>query len=274
MRPARRTSSTWSSSAGRIEVIERTATDEGHRSSTSAAESPPAVSAACCRSRSTRTTRATTSSTPTTRTPTGNLEVDRFHAKSNSRAQGESRHRVIVIPHPELLQPQRRPLAFGPGGDLYRGDGGRRRRRRPARERAEPHVLLGKLLRIDPHAHGKRPYSVPTSNPFVGKPGRDEIYALGLRNPFRFSFDAGRILIGDVGQDQLGGGRLRGPQGAFAAPTSAGTTSRATTGFNFPGDNEAPRPKHRYRPPDPRVRAQQVELRRRRLRDHRRRGGP
>ncbi|HEV2791565.1 MAG TPA: PQQ-dependent sugar dehydrogenase, partial [Solirubrobacterales bacterium] len=61
---------------------------------------------------------------------------------------------------------------------------------------------------IDPRASGGRPYTVPSSNPFVGKPGRDEIYSYGLRNPFRFSFDTAtakqpRIAIGDVGQDRF-----------------------------------------------------------------------
>ena len=68
--------------------------------------------------------------------------------------------------------------------------------------------LLGKLLRIDPRASGGRPYSIPPSNPFVGRPGRDEIYSYGLRNPFRFSFDSAvagrpRIAIADVGQDRF-----------------------------------------------------------------------
>jgi hypothetical protein len=69
-------------------------------------------------------------------------------------------------------------------------------------------VLLGKPLRIDPRPAGRRPYSIPSSNPFVGKPGRDEIYSYGLPNPFRFSFDTvsakrPRIAIGDVGQNQF-----------------------------------------------------------------------
>ena len=121
----------------------------------------------------------------------GNIEVDRFHARSNSRAQAASRQRVIVIPHPTFANHNGGTLAFGPGGDLYlaTGDGGFGGD--PHENAQNRHVLLGKLLRIDPHAHGKQPYSVPKSNPYVGKPGRDEIYALGLRNPFRFSFDKG-----------------------------------------------------------------------------------
>ena len=66
--------------------------------------------------------------------------------------------------------------------------------------------LLGKILRIDPRAAGRRPYTVPRTNPFVGLPGvRPEIYASGLRNPWRFSFDrrTGDLAIGDVGQNQI-----------------------------------------------------------------------
>ena len=59
--------------------------------------------------------------------------------------------------------------------------------------------LLGKLLRIDPRPGGG--YTVPADNPFVGSAGADEVYAYGLRNPFRFSFDRGHLAIGDVGQD-------------------------------------------------------------------------
>jgi len=60
--------------------------------------------------------------------------------------------------------------------------------------------LLGKILRIRPVETGGRPYGIPAGNPFVGREGRDEIFAYGLRNPWRFSFDRGRIAIADVGQ--------------------------------------------------------------------------
>ncbi|NEB76608.1 PQQ-dependent sugar dehydrogenase [Streptomyces sp. SID14478] len=92
-------------------------------------------------------------------------------------------------------------IKFGPDGYLYiaLGDGG---------SGGDPHgngqnlgTLLGKLLRIDPH--GATPYAIPRDNPFVGDPdARGEIWAYGLRNPWRFSFDArtGDLLIGDVGQ--------------------------------------------------------------------------
>ena len=93
-------------------------------------------------------------------------------------------------------------------------------------------------------------YTVPRSNPFVGRGGRDEIYALGLRNPFRFSFDrpTHHIVIGDVGQDQWeevdyeSRHSLRGAN--FGWDHFEGYSR-----FNYPNDNEAPRPKHRYQPP-------------------------
>jgi len=178
----------------------------------------------------------------------GNIEVDRFHARSNSRAQAASRQRVIVIPHPTFANHNGGTLAFGPGGDLYlaTGDGGFGGD--PHENAQNRHVLLGKLLRIDPHAHGKQPYSVPKSNPYVGKPGRDEIYALGLRNPFRFSFDKGRIVIGDVGQDSWEEVDFEGRK-ALRGSNFGWDHFEGRHRLHFPGDNDAPRPKHRYRPP-------------------------
>jgi glucose/arabinose dehydrogenase len=92
-------------------------------------------------------------------------------------------------------------VAFGPDGYLYigMGDGG---------SRADPHNagqdlnnLLGKMLRIDVNA--APPYGIPADNPFVNKPGvKPEIWAWGLRNPWRFTWDPkGRLIAADVGQD-------------------------------------------------------------------------
>src|SRR4051812_47104572 len=99
-------------------------------------------------------------------------------------------------------------LEFGPDRLLYIGfgDGGGGGDHHGAHGNAQNlGTLLGKILRIDPRASAGRPYSVPASNPFVHRTGaRGEIYAYGLRNPWRFSFDrkTGDMSIGDVGQDQ------------------------------------------------------------------------
>jgi cysteine-rich repeat protein len=95
-------------------------------------------------------------------------------------------------------------LAFGPDGYLYiaLGDGGSGGD--PQGNGQNINARLGKLLRLD--IDGAAPYVSPASNPFFGAtPGRDEIWAYGLRNPWRFSFDrtAGDLYIGDVGQDRF-----------------------------------------------------------------------
>jgi glucose/arabinose dehydrogenase len=94
-------------------------------------------------------------------------------------------------------------LLFGPDDQLYVGLGDGGSEGDPNRTGQNLSILLGKVLRIDPRASGKQPYSVPSSNPFVDRSGaRPEIYSYGLRNPWRFSFDSatGALAIGDVGQ--------------------------------------------------------------------------
>jgi len=98
-------------------------------------------------------------------------------------------------------------LLFGPDDLLYvgTGDGGGGGDAHGSRGNGQDlGSLLGKILRIDPRAGGGRPYRVPDDNPFTGRSGaRGEIYAYGLRNPWRFSFDrrTGDLTIGDVGQN-------------------------------------------------------------------------
>ena len=98
-------------------------------------------------------------------------------------------------------------LLFGPDDLMYvgTGDGGGGGDQHGSRGNAQNlGSLLGKILRIDPRAGGGRPYQVPGNNPFVGRAGaRGEVYAYGLRNPWRFSFDrrTGDLTIGDVGQN-------------------------------------------------------------------------
>ena len=95
-------------------------------------------------------------------------------------------------------------LAFGPDGDLYIGLGDGGGAGDPNGNGQNKNTLLGKLLRIQVNCNGT--YTIPADNPFVGQSNvRTEIWAYGLRNPFRFSFDKsdGRLFAGDVGQDRF-----------------------------------------------------------------------
>jgi glucose/arabinose dehydrogenase len=137
----------------------------------------------------------------------GNIRVDEFKRRSAIRAARSSQRSVIVVPHPVNANHNGGQLQFQ-GDLLYLGTGDGGAGGDPPNNAQNLDVLLGKLLRIDPRPSGGQPYSVPASNPFVGKPGRDEIYSYGLRNPFRFSFDTvssarPRLVIGDVGQDEV-----------------------------------------------------------------------
>ncbi|MFH9296489.1 PQQ-dependent sugar dehydrogenase [Streptomyces sp. NPDC017520] len=129
----------------------------------------------------------------------GTSTVDEF-AVEGGRLRPESRRTVLTQTQP-YANHNGGDIKFGPDGYLYIafGDGG---------SGGDPHgngqkldTLLGKLLRIDPS--GGDPYAIPADNPFVDDANaKDEIWSYGLRNPWRFSFDAGTgdLLIGDVGQ--------------------------------------------------------------------------
>jgi glucose/arabinose dehydrogenase len=136
--------------------------------------------------------------------PSGDIQIDEFVATGDS-VDPASRRPVITIPHNQAGNHNGGQLQFGPDGLLYvaTGDGGGGGD--PAENAQDKTSLLGKLLRIDPRKNGRRPYRVPGSNPYAGKRkrGDGEIYARGLRNPYRFSWNGGRIAIGDVGQDRF-----------------------------------------------------------------------
>ncbi len=111
---------------------------------------------------------------------------------------------LLKIPHPVDTNHYGGQLQFGPDGYLYiaTGDGGGSDdTHENAQNLSRP---LGKILRIDPNPSGLLPYTVPPGNPFTAVPLADPtIWAYGLRNPFRFSFDrlSGDLTIGDVGQE-------------------------------------------------------------------------
>ena len=94
-------------------------------------------------------------------------------------------------------------LAFGPGGYLYIGMGDGGSANDPGNRAQSLSTLLGKVLRIDVNGTtSTKAYRIPSSNPYVGRTGLDEIWQRGVRNPWRFSFDRsnGNLWIGDVGQ--------------------------------------------------------------------------
>ena len=143
-----------------------------------------------------------------------NLQVDEYRRSADNRlvADPSSRRPIITIPEPTAAH-HGGLIAFGPDGYLWLGAGDGGPAGDPAANAQNLDLLLGKLLRIDPTppstaakntAAGQRPYTIPPDNPFVGRPGRDEIWAYGLRNPRRFSFDrpTKSIAIGDVGNDR------------------------------------------------------------------------
>jgi glucose/arabinose dehydrogenase len=137
----------------------------------------------------------------------GNIRIDEFKRRSATRAAAGSQRQVIEIPHPVNSNHNGGQMQFL-DGLLYFGTGDGGSAGDPPNNAQNKDSLLGKLLRIDPRPANGQPYSAPVSNPFVGGPGRDEIYSYGLRNPFRFSLDTvsarqPRIAIGDVGQNQF-----------------------------------------------------------------------
>jgi hypothetical protein len=110
---------------------------------------------------------------------------------------------LLVIPQP-FANHNGGMIEFGPDGYLYIGMGDGGSANDPGNRAQNLNELLGKILRIDVGgASGTQPYSSPPDTPFFGSAaGRDEIYAYGLRNPWRFSFDrsTGELYVGDVGQ--------------------------------------------------------------------------
>jgi glucose/arabinose dehydrogenase len=139
-----------------------------------------------------------------TRQPDGATVVARYRVSGDPNvADPNSASTILTIAQPQANH-NGGLVQFGPDGYLYigAGDGGGQGDQHGATGNGQNlDVLLGKLLRIDV---SREPYAIPSSNPFANKPGaRPEIWAWGLRNPWRFSFDraTGDLYIADVGQD-------------------------------------------------------------------------
>jgi glucose/arabinose dehydrogenase len=113
--------------------------------------------------------------------------------------------RIIKIPHP-YENHNGGTVVFGPDGYLYFGTGDGGDRDDPAERAQNINSRLGKMLRINVNSSTSTThYTNPSSNPYVGIDGLNEIWQIGLRNPYRFSFDRanGNMWIADVGQDDV-----------------------------------------------------------------------
>src|SRR6267378_438654 len=130
-------------------------------------------------------------------TTTGDIVVERYQVSSNPNVLQTPGAEVIRIPHRDANNHYGGRVAFGPDGMLYlsTGDGGGGNNQFMHAQDAASH--LGKLLRLDVSTP---PYTIPPNNPTWGAAQPSENWAIGLRNPFRYAFDAGQLYIADVGQ--------------------------------------------------------------------------
>jgi hypothetical protein len=131
--------------------------------------------------------------------PFGDIVVERYKVSSDPNVLQTPGIQVIRIPHQQASNHYGGRVAFGPDGMLYlsTGDGGSGNNVFGHAQDAASH--LGKMLRIDVSA---LPYTIPADNPMWPSVGRNENWAIGLRNPFRYAFDGSQLYIADVGQDQ------------------------------------------------------------------------
>ena len=131
----------------------------------------------------------------------GNTVIARFTADPAAAVARPDSEKVLLKVDQPYANHNGGGLAFGPDGYLYIGLGDGGSGGDPEGRGQKLNTLLGKLLRID--VDGGDPYAVPADNPYIQGGGKKEIWAYGLRNPWRFSFDSqsGDLYIGDVGQN-------------------------------------------------------------------------
>lgn len=139
-----------------------------------------------------------------TRSGDGATVVSEFQASANNRNVANTTERILLTIAQPFTNHNGGMLGFGPDGYLYIGMGDGGSANDPGNRAQNIEELLGKMLRIDvDRTEGTLPYGIPPDNPFAGATaGRDEIFALGVRNPWRWSFDrlSGQLYAGDVGQ--------------------------------------------------------------------------
>jgi glucose/arabinose dehydrogenase len=137
-----------------------------------------------------------------TATPEDGSSVVAAYDMDGATPDARTRREVLRVAQPEFTNHKGGNVVFGPDGNLWVGFGDGGSQGDPSGNGQNTGVLLAKLLRIDPRPESGASYSVPADNPFVGDSSkRREIWAYGLRNPWRFSFDraTGDLWIADVG---------------------------------------------------------------------------
>ncbi|MEO8074113.1 MAG: PQQ-dependent sugar dehydrogenase, partial [Acidobacteriota bacterium] len=137
----------------------------------------------------------------------GAIQIAEYQTSADPNVAGTAEKVLITIPHPTNTNHYGGTIAFGSDGFLYAGTGDGGSGNDPPNNAQNINILLGKFIRIDVDSTtGNLPYGIPSDNPFVGVAGADEIYALGMRNPYRWSFDRGgthQLWAGDVGQGAI-----------------------------------------------------------------------
>jgi glucose/arabinose dehydrogenase len=140
----------------------------------------------------------------TAKQPVGQVTVAAY-SFAGGRVDAGTQRLLLTIPHDQFGNHNGGQLGIGPDGFLYAGVGDGGGGGNPLRTALDTKSLLGKVLRIDPtRPSGGRPYGIPPGNPFAdGRTGAPEVWAYGLRNPWRFSWDraTGQLFIADVGQN-------------------------------------------------------------------------
>jgi len=133
----------------------------------------------------------------------GDTRIDEWAMGAGARdIDLASRRNVLALDQPAANH-NGGNILFGPDGHLWFGLGDGGGEGDPYGNSQDPGRLLGTMLRIDPRPSATAPYTSPTDNPFAASGGRPEVAVIGVRNPWRFSFDraTGDLWIGDVGQD-------------------------------------------------------------------------
>ncbi len=136
----------------------------------------------------------------------GRLVIARYQTRADDPdvADADSGRVLLTIDHPDFSNHNGGALAFGPDGYLYAGIGDGGSGGDPSNHAQDRGTLLGKILRLDVDVEDPPYHAIPPTNPFVGVAGaRGEIWAYGVRNPWRITFDrrTGDLFIADVGQN-------------------------------------------------------------------------